>query len=70
MEILNKGLGYAKSLIKKDPNHFTLDGLVHLAAELEIQLKSLDIACDNWDVSLKIIMEVHKTFLNKYTISK
>ena len=47
MEILHKELGYAKTLLKKDLNLSTLDGLVHLAVELPIQLKSLDVACDN-----------------------
>ena len=47
MEILQKELGYAETLLKKDPNLSTLDGLVHLAAKLVIQLKSLDVACDN-----------------------
>ena len=69
MEILHKELGYAKKLLKKDPNLSTLDDLVHLATELAIQLTSLDVACDNWDVALKIIMEVHESFLDKYTIS-
>ena len=69
MEILHKELGFANTLLKKDPNLSTLDGLVHLVAELAIQIKSLDVACDNWDVALKIIMEVHKYFLDKYTIS-
>ena len=69
MEILHKELGYAETLLKKDPNLSTLDGLVHLAVELEIQLKSLEVTCDNWDATLKIIMEVHKTFLDKYTIN-
>ena len=63
MGIVHKELGYAETLLKKDPNLSTLDGLVHLAAELAIQIKSLDIACDNWDAALKIIMEVHKFFL-------
>ena len=47
MEILQKELAYAKTLLKKDPNLSTLDGLVHLAAEIAIQLKSLDVALDN-----------------------
>ena len=61
MEILHKELGYVETLLKKDPNLSTLDGLVHLTAKLSIQLKSLDVACDNWDATLKIIMEVHKS---------
>ena len=69
IEILHKDLGYAETFMKKDPNISTLDGLVHLAVELAIQIKSLDVACENWDATLKIIMEVHKTFLDKYTIS-
>ena len=55
--------------MKKDPNLSTLDGLVHLSAELAIQMKSLEVACDNWDSTLKVILEVHKSFLEKYTIS-
>ena len=47
MEILQKELAYAKTLLKKDPNLSTLDGLVHLAAKTSIQLKSLDVALDN-----------------------
>ena len=69
MEILHKELGYAKKLLKKDTNLSTSYGLVHLAKELAIQIKSLDVACDNWDATLNIIMEVHKSFLDKYTIS-
>ena len=68
IEILHKELGYAKTLLKKDPKISTLNGLVHLAAELSIQIKSLDVACDNWDATLKIILEVHKTFLDKHII--
>ena len=69
MEILNKELGSSKTLLKKDPNLSTLDGLVHLAVELAIQIKSLDVVCDNWNVALKIIFDVHKSFLDKHTIS-
>ena len=68
MEILHKELGYAKTLMKKDPNLSTLDGLVHLAAKLAIQIKLLDVACDNWDATLKIIMDVYKSFLDKQNI--
>ena len=63
MEILHKELGYTKTLLKKDPNLSTLDGLVHLAAKTAIQLKSLDVALDNWDAALRHIMELH---LEKY----
>lgn len=41
--------------MNKDPNISTLDGLVHLATKLAIQIKSLEVACDNWDATLKII---------------
>ena len=47
MEIIQKELGYAETLMKKDLNLSTLDGLVHLATEISIQLKSLDVALDN-----------------------
>ncbi len=69
MEIFHKELGYAKTLMKKEPNLSTLDGLVHLIANLAIQIKSLEVACDNLDVALKIIIEVHKYFLDKHNIS-
>ena len=66
MEILQQELDYAKTLLKKDPNLSTLDGLVHLAAEIAIQLKSLDVALDNWDSALKHISILHKSFLDKF----
>ena len=47
MEILQKELGYAETLMMKDPHLSTLDRLVHLAAEIAIQIKSLDVALDN-----------------------
>ena len=65
MEIWQKELAYAKTLLKKDPNLSTLDSLVHLAAETAIQLISLDVALDNWDVALKHIMVIHKKNLDK-----
>ena len=69
MEILHKELVYVEILLKKDPNLSTLDGLFHLASKLAIQIKSLDVSFDNWDVALKIILEVHKKKLDKHTIS-
>ena len=36
MEILQKGLAYAENVLKKDPNIFTLYGLVHLVVETTI----------------------------------
>ena len=47
MEIFHKELGYVDTLLKKDPNHSTLDGVVHLVPKVSIQIKSLDLACDN-----------------------
>ena len=69
MEILQKELAYAETLLKKDPNLSILDGLVDLAAEIVIQLKSLDVTLYNWDATLKHIMVVHKSFLDKYLVS-
>ena len=69
MEILQKNLAYAKTMLKKDPNLSTLDGLVHLAAETTIQLKSLDVALENWDATLKDIMVIDNFFLDKYLAS-
>ena len=69
MEILHKELGYIENIMKKDSNISTLDGPIHLATKLSIQIKSLEVACDNWDATLKIILEVHKSFLEKHTIS-
>ena len=68
MDILHKELGSIETLMKKDPNISTSDGLVHLVAKLAIQIKSLEVACDNWDISLKIILQFHKSFLDKNTI--
>ena len=60
---------YVETVLKKDPNLSTLEGLVDLAAELAIQQKSLDIALDNWDAALKVLLEVNKTFLAKHGIT-
>ena len=54
-------------MLKKDPNLSTLDGLVHLAVETTIQIKSLEVALQNWDTTLRIVMEVKKSFLEKYS---
>ena len=69
MEVLKKELAYAENVLKKYSNLSTLEGLVHLATETTIQLKALEIALDNWDAALKIIMEVNKYFLAKYSIT-
>ena len=61
MEILHKEVGYVETFVKKDPNLSTLDGLVHLVVKLAIQIKSLEVACENWDDALKIILEVYKS---------
>ena len=53
MEFLQKELAYAEIILKKDPNLSTLDGLVHLATETTIQIKTLEVAIQNWDAALK-----------------
>ena len=60
---------YAETILKKDPNLSTHEGLVDLAAELAIQHKSLYVALNNWDVALKILLEVNKIFLAKHGIN-
>ena len=52
MEILQKEQAQAKNILKKDPNLSTLDGLVHLDVEIAIQLKTIEVALDNWDSAL------------------
>ena len=69
MEVLHKEKMYAEIVLKKDSNLSTSDGLVHLAAEIVIQHKSLDIALENWDATLKILLEVNNTFLAKHGIT-
>ena len=60
---------YAETVLKNDSHLCTHEGLVDLAAELAIQHKSLDIALNNWDAALKILLEVKKTFLAKHGIT-
>ena len=62
MEVLHKEQIYVENVLQKDPNLSTLDGLVHLVVETTIQLKALKTSLDNWDVALKIILKVNKTF--------
>ena len=69
LEVLHKEKMYAKTVLKKDPNISTHDGLVDLVAKLAIQHKSLDIALNDQDVALKILLEVNKTFLAKHGIT-
>ena len=69
LEVLHKEQMYAETVLKKDPNLSTSDGLVNLAAEIAIQYKSLDIALSNWDASLKVLLEVNSKFLAKYGIT-
>ena len=47
IEILQKELAYEESVLKKDLNLSTLDGLVHLVAKTTIQIKSLEVALQN-----------------------
>ena len=68
MEVLHKEQAYAENVLKKDPKLSTLDGLVHLATETKIHPKALEITLDNWDATLKIILEVNIFFLAKYSI--
>ena len=60
---------YAEIALKKDPNISTYEGLVDLATELATQHKSLDITLNNWDATLKILLEVHKKNLAKHDIT-
>ena len=69
LEVLHKEQMYAETVLKIDPNISTHEGLVDLATELVVQQKSLDVALNNWDATLKIFLEVNETFLAKYGIT-
>jgi hypothetical protein len=69
LEVLHMEQIYAETILKKDPNISTHDGLVDLGADLAIQHRSLDVALNNWNVALKILLEVNKTFFAKYSIT-
>ena len=56
VDILQKEQAQATNLLKKDPNLSTLDGLVHLAAKVSIQIRTIDIALDNWNSALQNIL--------------
>ena len=60
---------YVEIVMKKDPNISTHEGLVDLAIELVVQQNSLDVALNNWDAALKILLEVNETFLAKHGIT-
>ena len=68
MEVLHKEHIYVETILKKNPNLSTHEGLVDLVEELAIQHKSLDIALDR-DVALKILLEVNNRFLSKHGIT-
>ena len=69
LQVLHKEQMYAEIVLKKDPNISTHEGLVDLAIELVIQHKPLDVALNNWDVALKILLEVNSVFFAKYGIT-
>ena len=69
LEVLHKEQMYAKIVLKKTSNLSTHEGLIDLVEELAIQHKSLDIALNNWDTTLKILLEVNSTFLAKHGIT-
>ena len=68
LEVLHNEQAYVETVLKKDSNISTLDGLVHLATQTSIQQKSLEIALENWDATLKVLLEVNINFLAKYGI--
>ena len=68
MEVLHKEQAYAENFLKKDPNISTLDELVHLVVDIAIKIKSLEVALQNWDGALRIMIEVNKTFLAKQLV--
>lgn len=47
MEMLHKELAFVDTLMKKDSQLSTYEGLVNIVSHLEIQIHSLDVACDN-----------------------
>ena len=69
LEVFHKEKMYAETILKKDSNLSTLDGLIDLVVNIAIQHKSLEIALENWDATLKILLEVNKTFLAKHGIT-
>ena len=69
LEVLHKEQMYVETVLKKDPNIPTHEGLVDLAIKLVVKKKSLNIALNNWDVALKILLEVNKTFFAKHGIT-
>ena len=69
LEVLHEDQMYVETVLKKDPNISTHEGLVDLVAKLAIQHKSLDIAFNNWDATLKVLLEVNKIFLAKHDIT-
>ena len=69
LEVLHKEKMYAETVLNKDTNLSTHEGLVDFAAELAIQHKSLDVVLNNWDVALKILLEVNNKFLAKHGIT-
>ena len=69
LEVLQKEKMYADIVLKKDLNLSTHEGLVDLVVELAIQHNSLDVALNDWDEAMKILLEVNKTFLAKHNIT-
>ena len=68
MEFLKHKLSIAKAPMQQNAHISIEEGLVDLAAKLEIQIHSLEIANNNWNVKITTIIKLYKSFLDKYSL--
>ena len=69
MEVMKHELSIVEYLMIRDANLSIGEGLVELAATLEIQMLNLEVAKENWKSALAMTDQVHRSFLEKSSLS-
>ena len=68
MDTMHKHIVQARTLVH-DNNFSIVDHVIELSAEIQVALHSSQILQDNWDKSLKLILQVHSGFLSNFGIT-
>jgi hypothetical protein len=69
LEVMKHALSLAEALLARDTTLTIEDRLIDLAATMEIQIQSLEVAKSNWESVSSMTQQLHVSFLNKYSIS-
>ncbi len=66
LEVMQCELALEKDLVQSHHNISTIDSLIDLVVNLEIKIQVLESIRTTWNHSLTMIIQTHKTFIDKY----